>query len=125
MNAPCVIDDAFARRFAAEWMAAWNAHDLDRVLAHYRDDFSFRSPMITIVTGDPSGQLQGKAAVRAYWAAALQRLPQLRFELCDVLLGADCLTLYYRGHRGLVAETFFFDANGRVASAAAAYSLDS
>ena len=29
----------FARRFAEEWIAAWNAHDLERILAHYTDDF--------------------------------------------------------------------------------------
>lgn len=24
--------------FAHEWIAAWNAHDLERILAHYADD---------------------------------------------------------------------------------------
>ena len=27
-----MIDRRFAERFAAEWIAAWNSHDLDRVL---------------------------------------------------------------------------------------------
>lgn len=79
--------------------------------------------MITVVTGDTSGRLIGKSAVRSYWAAALQRLPDLHFELRDVLLGAGCLTLYYKGHRGLVAETFFFDEARLVRDAAASYSL--
>ncbi len=104
-------------------MDAWNAHDLDQVLAHYQDDFVLQSPMITVVTGNPSGRLQGKAAIRAYWAAALARLPDLHFELQDVLLGAECLTLYYRGHRGLVAETFFFEGGSEAVRAAAAYSV--
>lgn len=119
-----LIDESFARRFAQAWIDAWNAHDLDQVLAHYEDDFVFQSPMITRITGNPSGRLQGQAAVRAYWAAALERLPDLHFELRDILLGAGCLTLYYLGHRGLVAETFFFDGGEKVARAAAAYSLD-
>lgn len=38
-----VIDPAFARRFAADWIAAWNRHDLDAILAHYTDDFEMRS----------------------------------------------------------------------------------
>jgi hypothetical protein len=29
-----MIDRCFAERFAAEWLAAWNAHDLPRILAH-------------------------------------------------------------------------------------------
>jgi ketosteroid isomerase-like protein len=119
-----LIDANFAQQFAHEWIEAWNAHDLDRVLAHYRNDFSFQSPMITVVTGDTSGRLTGKSAVRTYWAAALQRLPDLHFELRDVLLGAGCLTLYYKGHRGLVAETFFFDDASLVTHAAASYSLN-
>lgn len=117
------LDETFARHFAQVWVDAWNAHDLDRVLAHYEDDFVFQSPMIAVFTGEPSGRLQGKAAVRAYWSAALARLPALHFELKDVLLGADCLTLHYRGHRGLVAETFFFDGGRKAVRATATYSI--
>jgi ketosteroid isomerase-like protein len=29
----------FAERFAAEWIAAWNNHNLEQILAHYEDDF--------------------------------------------------------------------------------------
>ena len=29
----------FAKQFAREWVEAWNDHDLDRVLAHYAEDF--------------------------------------------------------------------------------------
>lgn len=118
-----VIDEAFARQFAQDWVAAWNAHDLDQVLAHYEEDFEFQSPMITVFTGKSSGRLQGKAAVHAYWGAALAQLPNLHFELQDVLLGADCLTLYYLGHRGRVAETFFFEGSTKVTRATAAYSI--
>jgi ketosteroid isomerase-like protein len=117
------LDADFAKHFAAEWIDAWNAHALDRVLAHYDEDFVFQSPMITVVTGEPSGRLQGIAAIRAYWSAALVRLPDLHFTLQDILLGTGCLTLYYRGHRGMVAETFFFDEQGKVVRATASYSL--
>ncbi len=27
-----------ARSFAEDWIAAWNAHDVGRVLAHYADE---------------------------------------------------------------------------------------
>lgn len=118
-----VIDETFARHFAQAWVAAWNAHDLDQVLAHYEEDFVFQSPMISVVTGESSGRLQGKAAVRAYWEVALARLPDLNFKLQDMLLGADCLTLYYQGHRGLVAETFFFEDRMKVVRATATYSI--
>lgn len=100
--------------FARSWIDAWNAHDLDAVLAHYSDDFEFSSPLISQFAGEASGRLRGKAAVRAYWSAALARVPDLHFELVDVLAGVDGLLILYRGHRGLSAEVFEFDANGQV-----------
>ena len=36
-----------AERFAAAWIAAWNSHDLARILAHYTEDVVFHSPRIT------------------------------------------------------------------------------
>lgn len=111
----------FSERFAKEWVAAWNAHDLDRVLSHYEDDFEMSSPVIRGMVGEPSGTLRGKPAVRAYWAKALEAIPSLRFELLTVLTGLNSVTLYYKGHRGLVAEVFHFGSSGKVSKASAHY----
>lgn len=113
---------AVARAFAEGWIDAWNAHDLDAVLAHYSDDFEFSSPLVIQVAGEPTGTLKGKAAVQTYWRAALACVPTLRFDLVDVLAGVDCLTILYRGHRGLAAELFDLDANGRAVRGRALYS---
>lgn len=109
----------FADRFAADWIAAWNAHDLPRILSHYADDFEMSSPYIVQLLGEPAGKLKGKAAVGAYWRRALERMPTLRFELVDTLVGVDSLVLYYKGARGLAAEVFFFNQAGLVGKAAA------
>lgn len=111
----------FAEHFAHEWIDAWNSHDLERILAHYADDFTMSSPRIAIVAGEPSGTLHGKAAVRAYWRRALDLAPQLRFTLRDVLVGADSVAILYDGVRGPSAEVFHFDDAGRVVRAAAHY----
>lgn len=111
----------FAEHFAAEWIEAWNAHDLDRILSHYREDFTMSSPYIAQIAGEPSARLKGKAAVGAYWKAALERMPDLRFEHHATLVGASSVTIYYRGVRGMAAEVFFFDADGHVVEAAAHY----
>lgn len=116
-----MLTPEFVSRFAADWVAAWNRHDVAAVLAHYADDFEMRSPYIVQLAGEPSGVLRGKEAVGAYWTAALARLPELRFELLTVLTGVDSITLYYRGIRGLAAEVFFFNAEGKVRQAAAHY----
>lgn len=111
-----------AEEFAKDWLEAWNAHDLARVLAHYTDDFEMSSPVITQVTGQPEGRLQGKAAVGAYWAQALARFPALHFEPICTLPGVDSVVILYRGATGKrVAEVFSFNADGLVYRAHAHY----
>lgn len=119
------MEKGFAERFASDWIAAWNSQDLDRILAHYEDDLEMSSPLIAAVVGEPSGKLRGKAAVGAYWAKALQKIPDLHFELVTVLAGVDSVTLYYKGHRGLSAEVLHFGSKGKVHAAFAHYALGS
>jgi len=111
----------FALRFAEEWIAAWNAHDLERVLSHYTDELEMSSPVIVDLVGEPSGTLKGKPAVRAYWAKALARLPDLHFDLIDAYAGAGSVVVHYKGPRGMSAEVFWFDDGGKVFRAAAHY----
>ena len=111
----------FAERFAADWIAAWNSHNLERILAHYEDDFEMSSPIIAALMGEPSGTLRGKAAVGAYWTKALQKTPDLHFELVTALAGVNSLTVYYKGHRGLSAEVLHFAPNGKIRAAFAHY----
>ena len=47
-----MIERKWAERFAAEWIAAWNSHDLETILSHYADDIVFRSPRIAVVMGE-------------------------------------------------------------------------
>jgi ketosteroid isomerase-like protein len=116
------MDTAFAKRFADEWVTAWNTHNLPAILAHYADDFEMSSPMIARFAGEPSCLLKGKAAVGAYWEKALQLLPNLHFELISVLVGVNSVTLYYHGATGgKVAEVFHFNDAHLVAKAFAHY----
>lgn len=108
--------------FAAEWIAAWNAHDLPRVLSHYRDDFEMSSPFIVTLANEPSGTLRGKPAVAAYWQNALSRMPDLHFTHVATCVGANSVAIHYRGPGGrLSIEVFFFDEAGLVVRAAAHY----
>ncbi len=116
-----MLDKAFAAKFAREWIAAWNSHDLTRILSHYSEDFEMSSPVIVQIAGEPSGKLKGKKAVGAYWSMALQRIPDLRFELVTTLVGTDSVTLYYKGPRGMSAEVFHFGPDEKVVRAFAHY----
>src|SRR5690349_21247751 len=120
-----MMKKGFAELFASEWIAAWNSHDLDRILAHYEDDFEMSSPLIPAIVGEQSGKLRGKVAVGAYWAKALRKVPNLRFELVTTLAGVDSVTVYYKGHRGLAAEVLHFSPSGKVRAAFAHYAGES
>jgi hypothetical protein len=106
--------------FADEWIAAWNSHDLERVLSHYASDIVFLSPSAQRLTGH--GRVSGISALKCYWEQGLAAYPGLKFELLDVLTGHECLTILYRNHRGQqVAETFEFGAEGKVVRSFACY----
>jgi len=53
------IERQFAEQFAQDWIDAWNCHDLDRILAHYADDFEFSSPKIVELMGERTGTIKG------------------------------------------------------------------
>ncbi|MEZ5752097.1 MAG: nuclear transport factor 2 family protein, partial [Paracoccaceae bacterium] len=65
---------------ARDWCDAWNRRDLDAVLDHYAEDVTIRSPLVAQRVGTPDGVLQGKAALRAYFAICM-RNPALSFSL--------------------------------------------
>jgi ketosteroid isomerase-like protein len=96
--------------FVAEWIDAWNRHDVDAVLAHFHEDVVFTSPVAARVIPETGGVVRGKEALRQYWATALSQQPELRFELIDVYQGQSVLVIHYRNHRGqLVNEVLIFD----------------
>ena len=111
-----------ATQFAREWIAAWNAHDLERVLTHYAADVELSSPIAAERVAGSGGYIRGEAALRAYWESALAANPDLHFDLETVLTAVDGCTILYRNHRGQqVAESVFWNEAGLVTRAAVAY----
>jgi ketosteroid isomerase-like protein len=108
--------------FATQWVADWNARDLDRILAHYADDVVFRSPIAARVRPDSGGILAGKAALADYWGAALPMIPDLHFTLEETFATVGGLTILYRNQRGQqVAESLLFGDDGLVVFGMGAY----
>ncbi len=107
-----MLERGWALEFAREWIESWNSHDLERILAHYTEDFEMSSPLIVERLGGEDGILKGKTAVAEYWKPSMSLDPPLRFELMDVLVGINQLTIYYRNvGRKVVAETLTFDSS--------------
>ncbi|HVB40897.1 MAG TPA: nuclear transport factor 2 family protein [Terriglobales bacterium] len=101
-----------ARGFAESWIAAWNAHDLEAILAHYDDAASSSSRVAARLLGNP--EVNGKAALRAYFQRGLEAHPDLAFQLNDVLVGVASIVICFTtsGHRN--AEVLEMSAAGKI-----------
>lgn len=102
--------------FAEAWIDAWNRRDVDAVLSHFRNDAVFVSPVAARYVG--SSRIEGKAALAAYWRAALDNLTTLAFTLdratwdpvrreLNVIYEADL-----NGRRRRACELMIFDEHG-------------
>jgi ketosteroid isomerase-like protein len=85
---------AFATAFTKSWVDSWNSHDLEKILLHYSDDVTVASPMAIKLYPQSGGIVAGKSEVRKYWTIGLERSPDLKFEILDVLIGVNSLALY-------------------------------
>ena len=111
-----------SKKFAEQWIKSWNAHSLEEILSHYSDDIEITTPMIKMATGNESGSLKGKENVSEYWKKALEKIPDLHFELYDVTEGVNCIALYYKSVLNKNAvELMFFNKEGKVCKMVACY----
>jgi hypothetical protein len=102
-------DHVDAVAFADDWVKAWNAHDLEKVLSHFADDVVFTSPVAAQFLDGSDGVIRGKAALRTYWTEGLRRIPDLHFEVVGVYVGVNTLAINYRNQLGgLVNEILIF-----------------
>jgi len=116
------MEEGQARELAAHWIAAWNRHDLDRIMEHYSDAIELTSPVAARLLNDPTGTVSGKPALRAYFARGLAFYPDLKFELLDTMWGLGSLVLYYRNQNGTKTGEFMeVGADGKVTRVVANY----
>jgi len=117
-----MITEHKARAFAAQWIQAWNAHDIEAIMSHYGEEVILVSPVAATILGDPSGTVKGKEAVRAYFKKGLELYPSLKFELNDVMWGLASIVFYYTNHKGTKTGEFMeCDAAGKVVRVVANY----
>ncbi|AQW90315.1 MULTISPECIES: nuclear transport factor 2 family protein [Elizabethkingia] len=113
-----------AQQFAKTWIEAWNSHDMNAILSHYSEDIEITTPMIKMALGEGDGSLKGKEAVADYWRRALDKMPDLHFELYDVTEGVDSVALYYKSVMDKKAvEVMFFNEEGKVNKMFAHYTV--
>jgi hypothetical protein len=109
--------------FAQNWIAAWNARDLDRILDHYAADVTLTSPAASRLLNDPLGTVSGISALRGYFRRGLEAFPDFKFELIEVFTGISSVVLVFKNQRGThTAEYMEFDAKGKITRVSANYS---
>jgi ketosteroid isomerase-like protein len=107
-------EPASPQAFAEEWIAAWNARDLERILSHYTEDVEFASPSSWAIRSCAARRRCGPIGARRW------RAPDLHFTLEGVFEGAGRLALLYRRADGRRAtESFVFGPDGRVSESMA------
>lgn len=112
-----------ATEFARKWVAAWNSHDLDAIMSHYDVDVVLTSPVAAKILEDPSGTVEGNAALRNYFRRGLEVYPNLHFELVDVMSGLSSVVVCYKNQKGTkTAEFMEFGKNGKIMRVVANYS---
>jgi hypothetical protein len=119
------MDYTTANRFAEEWYSAWNARDLERILRLYTDDVEMSSPLVSALVEKPGDEIVGKEALRAYFAAGLEKYPTLHFEPVALSIGVNSLVLHYLSSSGKpAAEVVFLNDQGQIARYVAHYACD-
>jgi ketosteroid isomerase-like protein len=118
-----MLTESEVRQFASEWLRAWNAHDLDAILAHYSTEIVLTSPAAAKLLNDPTGRVSGQEALRQYFKRGLEAYPNLTFDLLDVMWGVSSVVLYYKNQNGTKTSEFMeLDPNLKVTRVVANYS---
>ncbi len=80
------------------WLAAFNAHDVDGLVAIYTLDATHTSPKIRAMHPQTGGKLVGQRALKEWWSDAIKRLPTLRYEELTITANDDRVFLEYLRH---------------------------
>jgi hypothetical protein len=83
---------------ANKWFAAFNDHDLERLLALYDHDAEHYSPKLKVRHPDTMGLIKGKSALREWWLGAFERLPTLHYEVVRLTPFHDRVFMEYIRH---------------------------
>jgi hypothetical protein len=88
------------RSHADTWLAAWNSHDLDAIMACYSPDVDFVASTVVRRWERDDGRLRGAAELRRHFALGLELAPALAFTEESFLTSPAGYALLYRRENG-------------------------
>jgi hypothetical protein len=111
-----------AREHADRWLAAWNAHDLDRIMDCYAEEVDFVAPTVVARWQRSDGRLRGAAELRRHFERGLELAPELQFseETLMTTPGGYAL-LYRRENENRVLDVVELDDTGQATRVRAYY----
>lgn len=83
------------KEIALQWFAAFNLHDLEMLLELYDDNAVHYSPKLKIKQPQTGGHIEGKQALRQWWKDAFERLPDLQYEIIQIITEGDIVFMEY------------------------------
>lgn len=86
------------KQIASLWFAAFNAHDLEKLLALYHDEAQHFSPKLSVRKPETKGLIKGKEALREWWKDAFERLPSLKYEVKKLTTDDEQVFMEYIRH---------------------------
>ncbi len=86
------------KEIAQRWFAAFNEHNLDKLLALYDEQAEHYSPKLKIRQPETKGLVKGKAALRAWWQDSFDRLPTLWYDVKKLTADDEQVFMEYTRH---------------------------
>lgn len=113
-------EDAVAH--AKDWIDAWNARDLERILSHYSRNVVFEAQTVKTRWSKPDGRLEGIEELREHFARGLELASEMKFHLEQVFLAPSGYAILYTREKGnRVIDAVVLDDEGRAMYVTAYY----
>ncbi|MEI8255065.1 MAG: nuclear transport factor 2 family protein [Deltaproteobacteria bacterium] len=87
-----------ALSLAQAWIAAFNAHDVDALVALYAPEATHTSPKIRAQHPETGGRLVGRDALERWWRESNARVQGLRYEPTGYTADAGRVIIEYVRH---------------------------
>lgn len=80
---------------AHAWFAAFNSHNLEKLLSLYDENAEHFSPKLKLRHPETNGLVTGKDALRTWWDDAFRRLPTLHYKVTSLTSNTDRVFMEY------------------------------
>lgn len=82
-------------QIAHEWIDAFNAQDINRLVGLYAEDAEHFSPKLKVHKPETNGLVKGRPALHDWWQGAYHRLPTLYYKLQTVTASPERVFIEY------------------------------